>query len=384
MTATGVQAGPTARVGMVGGGQLARMTQAAAIALGVELHVLDGHAAPAAAAGARLVPGSAVSADDLARLAAEVGVVTFDHELAAPGALAELAERGAVIRPRPETKALAQDKLRMRRVLTEELGLPAPAFAPVAEPGAVAAFAAERGWPVVLKAIHGGYDGRGVRVVATAAEAGEALDAFGGCALAEAHVAIDLELAAIVARAADTGEVRAYPVVETVQVDGMCREVVLPARVPAKVAARAEALAIELAVGIELEGLLAVELFLTGGELVVNELALRPHNSGHVTLDGCATSQFEQHLRAVLGWPLGATHALAPAAATVNVLGPPDGSDPGARIARALAVDGARIHLYGKAPRPGRKLGHVTALADDAAAALAVAREAAGILGGVR
>lgn len=375
---------PTARVGIVGGGQLARMSQAAAIALGIELRVLDAPGAPAAAAGAALVSGSADSLDDLARLADGMDVVTFDHEHADPAALRELEHRGVVIRPAPETKRLAQDKLHMRRVLGDELGLPVPAFAEVSSVGDVEAFAAEHGWPVVLKAITGGYDGKGVALVDGPQEAEETLAAFGTPVLAEVRVAIDLELAALVARAAGTGEIRAYPVVETLQVDGICNEVVLPARVDPAIAARADALALELAEAIALEGLLAVELFVSGEDILVNELAMRPHNSGHVTLNGCLTSQFEQHLRAVLGWPLGATRAIAPAAAMVNVLGPADGSDPGTRIAGALAVEGAHVHLYGKAPRPGRKLGHVTALGPDGDAALDAARAAAAILEGER
>lgn len=382
MTPVSAPVTPTARVGIIGGGQLARMSHAAGTPLGIETHVLDAPGAPAEAAGARLVVGAADRLDDLARLARRVDVVTFDHEHADPAALQALAARGVTIRPGPEVKRLAQDKLHARRRLGGDLGLPVPPFASVQDAGDVRAFAAEHGWPVVLKAISGGYDGRGVRIAADLTEAEAALTALGRPALAEAHVAIDTELSVLVARAAGTGEARAYPVVETLQEDGICHEVVLPARVDGALAARAHALALELAEAIALEGLLAVELFATGEELLVNELALRPHNSGHVTLDGCVTSQFEQHLRAVLGWPLGATRAVAPAAAMVNVLGPADGSDPGDRVARALAVEGAHIHLYGKAPRPGRKLGHVTALGADADAALDAARAAARILEG--
>ncbi|MBJ7518113.1 MAG: 5-(carboxyamino)imidazole ribonucleotide synthase [Solirubrobacteraceae bacterium] len=383
MSATATAA-PTARVGIVGGGQLARMSHAAATGLGIEVHVLDAPGAPAAAAGARLVAGDAGRLDDLVRLASRVDVVTFDHEHADPAALRALVDRGVAVRPGPAIKRLAQDKLHARSVLGTELGMPVPAFARVDDAGDVAAFAAAHGWPVVLKAITGGYDGRGVRIAATPHEAEGALAALGRPALAEAHVAIDTELSVLVARAAGTGETRAYPVVETLQRDGICHETVLPARVEPDVAACARALGLALAEAIELEGLLAVELFVSGGGLLVNELALRPHNSGHVTLDGCVTSQFEQHLRAVLGWPLGATRAIAPAAAMVNVLGPADGSDPGTRVAQALAVQGAHVHLYGKAPRPGRKLGHVTALGHDADAALHAARAAAHTLEGRR
>jgi 5-(carboxyamino)imidazole ribonucleotide synthase len=361
---------------MVGAGQLARMTHQAAIGLGVELTVLaaDPHD-PAVAAGARHRVGAPDDRDALAALAGDADVVTFDHEHVPLDALAELARAGHAVRPAPPAKALAQDKLHARRVL-RDLGFPVPAFLPASTAGEVAAFAGDAGWPVVVKAQRGGYDGRGVHVVGDEAEAARALTATGGATVVEEHVAIATELAVLVARR-PSGEAVAYPVVETVQDDGMLRELLAPAPVAAATAAEATALALRLVEAVDATGLVALELFVTaGGALLVNELALRPHNSGHWTIEGAETSQFEQHLRAVLDWPLGATTLRAPAVATVNVVGRGD-ADPADRLPAALAVPGAHVHLCGKAPRDGRKLGHVTALGPDAATARGLAREAA-------
>jgi 5-(carboxyamino)imidazole ribonucleotide synthase len=361
---------------MVGAGQLARMTLQAAVGLDVELTVLAVDPdEPAVAAGARHRLGDAGDRGALAALAAATDVVTFDHELVPLDALAELARAGHAIRPAPEAKALAQDKLHARRVL-RDLGFPVPAFAAATTTGEITAFARDAGWPVVVKAQRGGYDGRGVHVARDAAEAGRALAACGGAAVVEEHVAIATELAALVARR-PSGDAVAYPVVETVQSDGMLRALVAPAPVADATSAEAAALALALAERVDAAGLVAVELFLTtGGALLVNELALRPHNSGHWTIEGAETSQFEQHLRAILDWPLGATTLRAPAVATVNVVGRGD-ADPADSLPAALAVPGAHVHLYGKRPRDGRKLGHVTALGPDAATAQGVAQEAA-------
>jgi 5-(carboxyamino)imidazole ribonucleotide synthase len=361
---------------MIGAGQLARMTHQAAVGLGVELTVLaaDRHDS-AVAAGARHRIGRADDRGALAALAGEADVVTFDHEHVPLDALAELARAGHAIRPAPAAKALAQDKLHARRTL-RDLGFPVPAFAAASTAGEIAAFARDAGWPVVVKAQRGGYDGRGVHVVQDAEAAGRALAASGGATLVEEHVKIATEVAVLVARR-PSGDAVAYPVVETVQSDGMLVELVAPAPVAAATAAEATALALRLAEGVGATGLVALELFVTaGGALLVNELALRPHNSGHWTIEGAETSQFEQHLRAVLDWPLGATTLRAPAVATVNVVGRGD-ADPADRLPAALAVPGAHVHLYGKRARDGRKLGHVTALGPDAATARGVAREAA-------
>ncbi len=371
----------SARVGMVGAGQLAQMTQQAAIGLGVELLVLtDDPLAPAVRAGARRVPGTGTEGEGLLALARECDVVTFDHERSDPELLDRLAE-WALVRPSPASKRMAQDKLHARRALAE-LGYEVPMFTAVQAPGDIEALADRCGWPLIIKTRTGGYDGRGVWTVRRLQDAlalQQELEGAGRRLIAEQMVDIDLELAVVIARN-PSGQSAVYPVLETRQREGICREVIAPAAISPEQSERARRLAVSLADGLDVAGVLAVEMFLSGGRLLVNELALRPHNSAHLTIEGCRTSQFEQHLRGVLDWPLGESELLAPACAMVNVLGTQDGSDPRLRLARALAVPHAHVHLYGKAPRPGRKLGHVTALGPDGAQALERAQAAASAL----
>lgn len=372
----------SARVGMVGAGQLARMTQRAAIDLGVHLTVLAlDDSEPAVRAGAAHVLGRPDDAQALAALAALVDVVTLDHELVDATALGALAARGIPVRPSATALRVAQDKLIARETFAA-LGLPGPEHVLADDEQGVAELAARHGWPLVAKARTGGYDGRGVELVADQ----DALDrvlARGGAWIVEQRADIAMEVAVLLARR-PTGEHVIWPVVETLQRDGICHELVMPARIDATTARRANDLAILVAEGIDAVGVLAVEMFIThAGDVLINEIALRPHNSGHATIEGAATSQFTNHLRAVLDWPLGSTTMLAPVAVTVNVLGLDDG-DVAARLPAALALDGARVHLYGKASRQGRKIGHVTVLGDDADAALATARTAADILTGRR
>ena len=364
-------------VGMVGGGQLARMTHQAAIALGLSLRVLADRVDDAAALVSPDVELGA--ADDLAavsRFAKACDVVTFDHEHVPPDHLRTLQGDGITLRPGPDALLHAQDKLVQRRRLTE-LGLPVPASAPVSTSEDVAGFAEEHGWPVVLKAVRGGYDGRGVWMLS------ELPDQLPDVPLyVEERVLIMHELAVQVARR-PSGEMRTWPAVETVQQDGICVEVVAPApRISPALAAEADRIARQLAEELDVTGLLAVELFGAPGGLVVNELAMRPHNSGHWSIEGSRTSQFEQHLRAVLDWPLGDTGVLAPVSVMVNLLGG-EHTDFATTLPAALgAVPEAGVHLYGKAPRPGRKLGHVTVLGNDLVTARDRAREAVRILRG--
>jgi 5-(carboxyamino)imidazole ribonucleotide synthase len=280
-----------------------------------------------------------------------------------------------------------QDKIRMRERLGT-LGVAVPAWAPASGVDEVAAFAAEYGWPVVAKAASGGYDGKGVwvvddRAVASAVVAGA--ERAGLRLYVEERIPFDREVAAVVARSAG-GEVRAWPVVETVQRAGICHEVLAPApALPPSLATEGQLLAERIATDLDVVGVLAVELFEVGGRLVVNELAMRPHNSAHWTIDGAVTSQFEQHLRAVLDWPLGDPAARAPATAMVNLLGAADpaAADLATRLPAALAAEpSARIHLYGKAIRPGRKIGHVSVAGADVDTARAQARLAAAVLSG--
>jgi 5-(carboxyamino)imidazole ribonucleotide synthase len=363
-------------VGMVGAGQLARMTAAAAIGLGIGFRVLAADPDESAAqVCADTILGDYSSTADLLAFAAGCDVITFDHEHVPQPQLAALEQAGYAVWPSAAALRLTQDKLAMRTRLTE-LGVPVPRFEPVSSLADVVAFADRTGWPVVLKAVSGGYDGRGVWVCRDPAEAADVLS-HGLPVLAEEFVPFDRELAVLIARS-PSGHGAAYPVVETVQRDGICHEVLAPA--PGLADDLAEdviRLALELARDLDVIGLLAVELFQTGHSVLVNELAMRPHNSGHWTIEGARTSQFEQHLRAVLNWPLGAPTATAPSVVMANVLG---GDDPDlhGKLNHVLAADPAvKIQLYGKPVRPGRKVGHVTALGRDQATVRERARRAA-------
>jgi 5-(carboxyamino)imidazole ribonucleotide synthase len=363
-------------VGMIGGGQLARMTSQAATGLGIGFRVLAASAGDSAAlVSAGAVIGDYRSAGALRDFAAGCDVLTFDHEHVPGDLLAALEQAGAVLRPGAAALRFAQDKLAMRERLTG-LGVPCPAYAPVSSLSEVTAFGTRHGWPVVLKAVSGGYDGRGVWVCGGPAEAGEVLS-HGIRLLAEEHVGFRRELAMLVARS-PAGQAAAYPVVQTVQRGGICHEVLAPAPgLDEDTAIEAQRLGITIAAELGVTGVLAVELFETDGGLLVNELAMRPHNSGHWTIEGAGTSQFEQHLRAVLNLPLGTPRMTARAAVMVNVLG---GPDPGvySRLVHVMAADPAvKVHLYGKQVRPGRKIGHVTVLGEDFEVLAGRARRAA-------
>ena len=353
------------RVGIVGAGQLARMMAQAAIPLGIEITVL---AASATDGAARVVPNVIVGAPDdperIRELARRVDVVTFDHELVDPDLLEDLERDGVRVHPGPAVMRLAQNK-RLQRAMMSEADLPSPAWAPVGGLADLERFATDNAWPVVLKATRGGYDGRGVWVVRDRDEAEALLSqiaAHGTEVLVEAYLPLDGELAVLVARN-PSGACRVYPATETVQRDGICHELHVPARFDPSVARKAEDLAMRIAGTVGSTGILAIEFFVVGGDVLINELAPRPHNSGHWTIEGVETSQFEQHLRAVLDWPLGSTDLVAPGVMTRNLLGPDDGSDPFVRIPLALRAADAHLHWYGKEARPGRKIGHVTARA---------------------
>lgn len=370
------------RVAMIGAGQLARMTYQAAVDLDIDLVVLAGSADDSAVVGGaphRL--GSSSCLADIQAVAAGADVVTFDHELVPGAHLERLEQLGYRLRPASPALSLAQDKLKARTVLSGS-GFPVPAFAPVSSPRDVATFAEAHGWPLIVKSVTGGYDGRGVHLVEDLGQVAGLFDhgpPEASLWLAEERVDIAAELAVLVARSV-SGYVALYPAVQTVQEAGICRHLLMPAPLPARVIDEAGQIAKSIAESIGATGVLAVEMFLdTRGQLLVNELALRPHNSGHVTIEACETSQFHQHLRAVLDWPLGATTLRSPAA-TVNVISATGTCDPSARLPYALAVPGAHVHLYGKAPRPGRKLGHVTALGASTEQALKTAQAAAALL----
>ncbi|TFV76198.1 5-(carboxyamino)imidazole ribonucleotide synthase [Blastococcus sp. CT_GayMR19] len=358
-------------VAMVGGGQLSRMTHQAAIALGQSVRVLATEPSESAALVAADVHiGSHRDLADLQRLAEGATVVTFDHEHVPTEHLVALEQAGHRVAPGPAALVHAQDKLVLRAALATA-GEPQPAWVEASQVADVEDFAAAHGWPVVLKTPRGGYDGKGVFVVDDAAEAAALLDTH-GTLLVEERVAMVRELAAQVARS-PFGQVAVWPVVETVQRDGVCNEVLVPAPgLAGERATAAQELAVRIADRLGVVGMLAVELFETADGVLVNELAMRPHNSGHWTIEGSRTSQFEQHLRAVLDYPLGSTAMTAPVVVMVNVLGGAasaagwEGPPLDERMHHLMAHwPDVKLHWYGKGQRPGRKLGHVTALGED-------------------
>lgn len=384
-------------LGVVGGGQLARMMALDAARLGIDVLVLAGDSDEGVRGQLRFVAGAHDDPEALRRLADQVDVVTFDHELVPLDTIRTLEADGVVVHPSSRALAFA-DKLRQRGTFAAA-GLPLPPFAAVRTVADVEVFAADHGWPLVLKAAWGGFDGRGVALVEDAAGAASMVAAAAGRGLlAEAHLDLVRELAVLVVTSA-SGERVVYDPVESVQVDGMCREVHAAAgRLPAGEVTAAREVAVRVADLVGAVGVLAVELFVVADaagttRLLVNEIAPRPHNSGHHTIDGCDTSQFENHARAVLGLPLGPVTPRDVASVMVNVVGtgtgtgtgPATGTGPGATDPRDrvhLVAPGVRIHLYGKTPRPGRKVGHVTVVGPDHADAVARARAAAAILEG--
>jgi len=355
------------RIGIVGAGQLARMMGDEAHDVGVHLTVLAASSDDAAVATCdESLLGQARDLAALTRLAETVDVVTFDHELVDLGQVGQLEAAGVTVRPSSSALHFAVDKAYQRSTL-EAAGLPVPAFVVVTSSRDVElrAFLDHHGH-VVVKAASGGYDGRAVLFPDSRAEALTMVDnlARAGAVLVEQRLVLESEVAQVVVRAVD-GSVALYPLVTTVQSDAMCVEVRFPAETTPALTDEAGQIARRIAALIDVVGVLAIEFFVSDGALVVNEVALRPHNSGHWTIEGAATSQFANHLRAVSGRPLGDTSPVTGAAVMVNVVG----AEAPSSWAAAQGVEGTYVHDYGKAWRPGRKLGHVTALDDDAATA---------------
>ncbi|MFC8536863.1 5-(carboxyamino)imidazole ribonucleotide synthase [Streptomyces sp. NPDC057249] len=370
-------------VGMVGGGQLARMTHEAGIPLGIKFKLLSDTAQDSAAQVAgEVVVGDYRDLETLRTFARGCDVITFDHEHVPTEHLRALEADGIPVRPGPDALVHAQDKGVMRAKLTE-IGAPCPRHRLVENPADVAAFAAEGGgFPVVLKTVRGGYDGKGVWVVRSEADAAEPFRA-GVPVLAEEKVDFVRELAANIVRSPH-GQAVAYPVVESVQVDGVCDTVIAPApELDEALAGEAQQLALRIASELGVVGHLAVELFETrDGRILVNELAMRPHNSGHWTMDGAITSQFANHVRAVLDLPLGDPRPRAPWTVMCNVLGG-DYPDMYQGYLHCMARDPQlKIHMYGKDVKPGRKVGHVNTYGDDLADVRERARHAADYLRG--
>lgn len=369
-------------VGIAGAGQLARMTCLAAWPLGIRVAVLGAPSEPAAPMAAGVIEGDWHDAAAVRALGAAVRVVTLENEFVDAGALASVQAAGTPVRPGADALARVQDKA-LQKELVRGAGLPTAPSVVLDAARDVTAAGRELGWPLMLKARRLGYDGYGNATCADEDEAREAfvrLDAGEGV-LAEGFIAFERELAVMVARS-PSGERAAYPVVETVQRNHVCHEVVAPAPIAPDARLRAREVAMAAADAADGLGVTGVEMFLVpGGTVLVNELAPRPHNSGHYSIEACETSQFENHLRGVLDLPLGDVRMRAPAAAMVNLLGSRTGPS-APDVPAALAVEGAHLHLYDKAEvRPGRKMGHVTALGGSAEEALGRARRAAAAVG---
>jgi 5-(carboxyamino)imidazole ribonucleotide synthase len=351
-------------VGVIGGGQLARMMVPPAVALGIDLRVFAESTGESADLAVTAV-GDFRNIESVLDFARGVDVITFDHEHVPQDVIAAVVAAGTAVYPKPGALLYAQDKLMMRERLGG-LGLPMPDWARIRDAADLDEFLAAHGGRAIVKTPRGGYDGKGVRVVRAALDVADWLT-DGDELLAEELVDFRRELAQLVARR-PSGEVALWPVVETIQRDGVCAEVIAPAPASAgRIADLAADIAVTVAEQLDVAGVLAVELFeTTDDRLVINELAMRPHNTGHWSIDGSTTSQFEQHLRAVLDLPLGATGCRDPWSVMVNVLGGPGSGSLTDRY--ALALEGqptVKFHSYGKESRPGRKVGHVTAGGDD-------------------
>jgi 5-(carboxyamino)imidazole ribonucleotide synthase len=371
----------SARLGIIGGGQLARMTALAALPLGCEVSILEQNPlSPAAQLTPLSVTGDWADAETLRRFAARVDVITLENEFVDAAVLRRLEEAGHRVFPTSASIAVTQDKLLQKEALVRA-GLPVPDFCAVDSPGRLAAVGDQLGWPIVLKTRRNGYDGKGNFTLHSPADIPAAWSALRGdlnALFVEAFWRFSKELAVIVTRGRD-GAIATYPVVETVQHEHVCHSVRAPAAIPPEHAARATDIALRAVAAVGAVGSFGVELFLSAtGEIAINELAPRVHNSGHYTIEACACSQFENHVRAVLGWPLGTAQLVAPAAVMLNLLGARRAPGRPLGLERALAVPGAHVHLYGKAMcGAGRKMGHITALGPTVEAALETAQQAA-------
>jgi 5-(carboxyamino)imidazole ribonucleotide synthase len=338
-----------------------------AVELGLELRVLaEGPDVSAVAAVAHSTVGDYTNLEDLTAFSKGVDVLTFDHEHVPEEHLRALVDAGVNVQPHPDALRHAQDKLVMRAAV-DRLGLPNPHWSAVSSVDELRTFGEETGWPVVLKTPRGGYDGKGVRIIDSYDDAAQAADWFTGSALlAEEKVPFTRELSALVARSPH-GEARAWPVVHSIQVNGVCDEVIAPAQdLPAGLARAAAEAALRIAEELGVTGVMAVEMFEVPDSdtgFLINELAMRPHNSGHWTMDGAVTGQFEQHLRAVLGLPLGDASLATGVVVMKNILGGDNAELYSAYPAALQAEPAAKIHTYGKSVRPGRKIGHVNAIA---------------------
>ena len=369
------------RLGIIGGGQLARMTAIAALPLGCEVVVLEKNPfSPAARLSPDSVVGDWSDPETLQRFAARCDVITLENEFVDANALRALEATGHKVFPSAACIALTQDKFIQKKTFIEA-GLPVPRFLAVNSPDDIVTAARNFGWPLVLKTRRDGYDGKGNFTLRSASEVSEGWEKLGGGKnnlLVEAYYPFEKELAVIVTRGRN-GETAIYPVVETIQRNHVCHVVKAPAEIPVEVAERATELARRAVEAVGGVGSFGVEMFLAAtGEIVINELAPRVHNSGHYTIEACDCSQFENHVRAVLGWPLGNPLMLAPTAVMVNLLGTKKSPGRPRGLENVLRLRGARVHIYGKMMSgAGRKMGHITVLENSFKEGLAIAERSA-------
>ncbi len=373
------------RLGILGGGQLAQMLTQAAISLGIETAIFERQAdSPAARLTHQQIVGEWNDESALVNFALLCDTVTLENEFVDSLVLRWLDQAGLSVYPSADTLADIQDKL-LQKQRIKAAGIPLPPFSAVHSLADIHTAAAEFGYPFLLKARRNGYDGYGNVTVHEADDIPTAWHKLGADdgreLLAEAFVPFERELAVMVLRGRD-GETRTYPVAETVQQNHICHMVRAPAPIAPDAAEKSAAIACRAVEVFEGVGVFGVELFaLADGAVLYNEIAPRPHNSGHYSIEACVTSQFENHLRAVLGWPLGSTEMVAPAAVMVNLLGQREGKTDVNGICEALTVSGAHVHLYGKREvRTGRKMGHITVLGDSLEQAEAVAQQAANLV----
>jgi 5-(carboxyamino)imidazole ribonucleotide synthase len=350
------------RIGVIGGGQLARMMQPAAIALGLDLKVLAETENSSARQAASMV-GDYTDLYTLQQFAKSVDVITFDHEHVPVDHLKKLEDAGIAVRPGSAALTHAQNKLTMRKAM-QTLGLPQPAWREIHSAEQLTEFIDEHG-PAIVKTPIGGYDGKGVQVASSASDVAswlDSLDRFGGSLLAEQKVNFKRELSQLSARN-PSGDFVAWPLVQTIQRNGVCSEVIAPAP-DSQSQSVATGIAKSVAEGLGVTGVMAVELFEDEvGNLLINELAMRPHNSGHFSIEGSITSQFEQHLRAVADLPLGSTHMKSDYAVMVNLLGVNDTNTFVEHYADAMRqFPEVKFHSYEKSARAGRKMGHLTVI----------------------
>jgi len=379
--ATNIADAVSYRIGIIGGGQLAKMTAMAALQLGCDVVVLERNkVSPAATLATHSLIGDWDSPEELLNLAAHVDIVTLENEFVNAGSLKVLTDHSYTLFPSARTMALIQDKYLQKQTYSSA-GIGVTDFRAVSSPDDIASAGKEFGWPMILKKRRNSYDGKGNFTVSSAADikpAWKQLDGAGNDLYIEAFCPFTMELAVIITRSRN-GEMVTYPVVETIQKDHICHVVKAPAAIAREVAELAAETARRAIIEIDAIGSFGVEMFLTrNNNIILNEIAPRVHNSGHYTIEACVCSQFENHVRAILGWPLGSTSMVRPAAVMINLLGTDLGPGYPVGIDHALAVPGAHVHIYGKTMSgKGRKMGHVTAVSDTLESAYAAARQAA-------